>query len=152
MSAILASSGLISPLLANIGLHGLETVIKAIPYRYPNGIKHRTGIRIIRYADDFIVTGYSREYIHEAKKVIENWLLTRNLVLSEEKTKVVHVADGFDLLGFTIRTFKGKAIIRPAKEKVFKFCKRIGEEIRKLKGNTQEVVIAKLNPIRERIR
>ncbi len=139
--------GVISPVLANIGLEGLEQAIKAIPYKQRSGYKSKAGMGIIRYADDFIVTAHSKEYILEAKRVVEKWLENRNLRLSEEKTRIVQVEDGFDFLGFNIRTYKGKAIIKPAKAKVLAFCRNIGEVIKSLNGATQEAVISKLNPI-----
>lgn len=138
--------GVISPLLANIGLHGLEKAIRDIPYRKPSGKTNYYGMGIIRYADDFIVTANSREYILEARQVVEKWLLNRNLRLSEEKTKIVQVEDGLDFLGFNLRTYKGTAIIKPSKEKVLSFCQKIGKTLKTLLGATQEAVIAKLNP------
>jgi len=139
--------GTISPLLANIGLHGLEEAIKAIPYRYRNGKKSPNGMGIIRYADDFVVTANSEEYILEAKRIIDKWLEDRNLKLNEEKTKIVQVEDGFDFLGFNFRTFKTKVIIRPSKSKILTFCKRLGLEVKRMYGASQEVVITRLNPI-----
>jgi 5-methylcytosine-specific restriction endonuclease McrA len=118
--------GVISPLLANIGLHGLETAIKAIPYRYRDGAKSPRGMGTIRYADDFIITANSQEYILEAKGVVEKWLEDRNLKLSQEKTRIVHVEDGFDFLGFNIRTYREKTLIKPSKAKVLAFCKDLG--------------------------
>lgn len=145
--------GVISPLLANIGLHGLETAIRAIPYRdrprksHPKGQLNKKGMGVIRYADDFVVMANSKEDILGAKKEIEKWLEDRNLKLSEEKTKIVQVEDGFDFLGFNIRTYSEKALIKPAKTKVLQFCKNIGRVIASLSGATQETVITKLNPI-----
>ncbi len=139
--------GVISPLLANIGLHGLEKAVTDIPYRYPNGQKSRKGMGIIRYADDFVILARSEEKILEAKETVKKWLEERNLKFSEEKTRIVHIEDGFDFLGFNIRTYDGKAIIKPAKSKVLTFCKRIGEEIKSLNGATQGAVISRLNPI-----
>ena len=145
--------GVISPVLANIGLHGLETAIKAIPYRdrprksHPKGQLNKKGMGVIRYADDFIVTANSKENILGAKKEIEKWLENRNLKLSEEKTSIVQVEDGFDFLGFNIRTYSGKALIKPSKTKVLQFCKNIGQVIASLSGATQEKVITKINPI-----
>ena len=139
--------GVISPLLANIGLHGLETAIKAIPYRYRDGAKSQRGMGTIRYADDFIITANSQEYILEAKGVVEKWLEDRNLKLSEEKTQIVHVEDGFNFLGFNIRTYREKTLIKPSKAKVLAFCKDIGLIIKSLNGSKQEAIIAKLNPV-----
>jgi RNA-directed DNA polymerase len=144
----------ISPLLANIGLHGLEARIKEIDYRtppnkkYPNmGRKIEYGMGIIRYADDFIVTAYSEKYIQKAKQVIEVWLKERNLSFSEEKTRVTHIEDGFDFLGFNVRSYQEKLLIKPSKAKVLAFCKRIGQVVKSMNGASQITVISKLNPI-----
>jgi RNA-directed DNA polymerase len=140
--------GVISPLLANIGLHGLEKAIKAIPYQYLHGRRNPAGMGIIRYADDFIVSANSEEAILRAKEVIEIWLKDRNLELSEEKTRIVRIDDGFDFLGFNIRRYREKALlIRPSKEKVLSFCKDIGLRIKFLASAPQEKLIKILNPI-----
>ncbi len=102
---------------------------------------------VIRYADDFIVTANSKENILGAEKEIEKWLENRNLKLSEEKTIIVQVEDGFDFLGFNIRRYSEKALIKPSKTYVLQFCKNIGQVIASLSGATQEKVITKINPI-----
>lgn len=127
--------GIISPLLANIGLHGLQELVE----------KHKLGF--IRYADDFVVTGKTKKGIEKFKETIKEWMQTRGLELSEEKTKVVHISEGFNFLSFNVRTYDGILLIKPQKEKVLAFCDKIKEEIRKLAAVEQEAVIRKLNPM-----
>lgn len=129
--------GVISPLLANIGLHGLEQLIKTTNPK----------LGIVRYADDFIVTARDKESLEKAQTRIQQWLLERGLELSAEKTVITPMEDGFDFLGFNHRHYKGKLLIKPSKKKVLDFCKRIGKEIEAMKGCQQEEVIKKLNPI-----
>jgi RNA-directed DNA polymerase len=129
--------GVISPLLANIGLHGLENYIKATNKR----------LGVVRYADDFIVTARDRGSLEEAQTQIQQWLSERGLDLSTEKTVITSIEDGFNFLGFNHRHYGGKLLIKPSKKKVLDFCKRIGGEICALNGAEQEVIIKKLNPI-----
>lgn len=137
--------GVISPLLANIGLHGMETFIKMMkPNKHP---KVQSDLGVVRYADDFIVTYRDKETLEVIQARIKQWLSERGLELSAEKTKIVHISEGFDFLGFNHRHFNGKLLIKPSKQKVLDFCKRLGKEIRALNGNKQEEVIQKLNPI-----
>jgi RNA-directed DNA polymerase len=129
--------GVISPLLANIGLHGLE--------QYINSVNPKLGI--IRYADDFIVTGKDKESLEQVLILIKQWLSKRGLEISTEKTTVVHIDTGFNFLGFNLRHYKGKLLIKPQKEKVLAFCKKIGETLSNMKAATQKDVIEKLNPL-----
>jgi len=129
--------GVISPLLANIGLHGLEDFIKATNKK----------LGVIRYADDFIVTARDKGSLEKAQAQIQQWMSERGLELAREKTLITSMEDGFDFLGFNHRHYGGKLLIKPSKKKVLDFCKRIGKEITALNGVEQEVVIKKLNPI-----
>jgi len=129
--------GVISPLLANIGLHGLETFIKATNPKFG----------VVRYADDFIVTARDRKSLEVAQTLIQEWMSKRGLELSAEKTVITSMEDGFDFLGFNCQHYDGKLLIKPSKKKVLAFCKRLGEEIKNLSGVEQEVLIKKLNPI-----
>ena len=115
--------GVISPLLSNIGLHGLESIIKT--YKR---------IGFVRYADDFILTARSREELEDVIPRVKQWLSEQGLEFSTEKTKIVHIDEGFNYLGFNARHYKGKLLIKPQKEKVLAFCKKIGETIRKFKS------------------
>lgn len=129
--------GVISPLLANIGLHGLESYIKATNPK----------LGVVRYADDFIVTARDKESLETAQNLIQAWMSKRGLELSPEKTLITSMEDGFDFLGFNARHYNGKLLIKPSKKKVLAFCTRIGKEIKNLSSVKQEVLINKLNPI-----
>lgn len=129
--------GVISPLLANIGLHGLEIFI--------NSINPKLGV--IRYADDFVVTSKDKESLEKVLTLIKQWLLQRGLEISQEKTRIVHINDGFNFLGFNLRHYNGKLLIKPQKEKVLAFCKKIGKMLSEMKARTQEDVITTLNPL-----
>ncbi|MBE9142096.1 group II intron reverse transcriptase/maturase [Planktothrix mougeotii] len=150
--------GVISPLLANIGLHGLLEVVESLPvYQYHDNVNKKTGkvyqhktrttLGVIRYADDFVITSRDKETLEKALILIKQWLAERGLNISEEKTRIVHIEDGFNFLGFNVRRYQGKLLIKPQKEKVLAFCQKIGETISMMKASTQEEVIKKLNPI-----
>ncbi len=126
-----------SPLLANIGLHGLETMVKS----------HNPALGCVVYADDFIITAKNREALEEIIPKIKQWLSGRGLELNQEKTKLVPMEEGFNFLGFNLRHYKGKILIKPQKSKVLTFCQEIGEKIKKMATVKQEVLIKKLNPI-----
>jgi RNA-directed DNA polymerase len=129
--------GVISPLLANIGLHGLENYIKSTNPK----------LGVVRYADDFIVTARDKESLEKSQIQIQQWLSERGLELSAEKMLITSTEKGFDFLGFNHRHYNGKLLIKPSKQKVLDFCKRLGKDIKALNGATQEALITKLNPI-----
>ncbi len=129
--------GVCSPILANIGLHGLETFIKATNPK----------LGVVIYADDFIVTARDEESLENAQIQIQQWLSQRDLNLNAEKTLITSMEDGFDFLGFNHRHYNGKLLIKPSKKKVLDLCKRIGKEIKAINGYEQELVIKRLNPI-----
>ena len=129
--------GVISPLLANIGLHGLEEFVKS----------NNKKLGFIRYADDFVVTAKDKESLELILIQIKEWLSKRGIEVSAEKTRVVHIDDGFNFLGFNLRHYGGKLLIKPQKEKVLAFCKKIGQTLSDMKARTQENVITKLNPL-----
>lgn len=136
--------GIISPLLANIGLHGLEQFLsqfKKVKGRYKS---NKYGF--VRYADDFIITARSREEIEEIQPKIEQWLWERGLQLNRDKTRIVHISEGFNFLGFNLRQYNGKLLIKPQKEKVLKFLKEMRDWLKENKTVEQEIVIRQLNP------
>ena len=144
--------GIISPLLANISLHGMED---AIGVKYDKTKGHSIGKRIIvRYADDFVIMCESKEDAREAKSDIEKWLIQRGLELSSEKTKIIHITEGFDFLGFNIRQYKVnntktgyKLLIKPSN----KFLQKTRNDIREIflnhHGKSVETLIGKINPV-----
>ena len=129
--------GICSPLLSNIGLHGLEKMVKF----------YNQKLGIIRYADDFILTSKTKEELDKIIPRVKQWLSERGLELSTEKTKIVHIDKGFNFLGFNARRYQDKLLIKPQKEKVLAFCKKVGQIIKSLKTVKQENLIRKLNPI-----
>ncbi len=137
--------GLISPLLANIGLHGLETFLKQFKKKHKCG-KQADRYGFVRYADDFIVTATHQEDIEEIQPKIEQWLSQRGLQLNREKTRIVHISEGFNFLGFNLRQYKGKLLIKPQKEKVLNFLKEARDWLKQNKMVKQEIVIKHLNP------
>ena len=105
-------------------------------------------VHLVRYADDFIVTGASRELLeNEVRPVIESFLRERGLVLSAEKTKITHVREGFDLLGQNLRKFGGKLLIRPAKKNPEAFLLKVRSILKTNKSAAQANVIWQLNPV-----
>jgi len=108
--------GIISPTIANMVLDGLEEKINLARQRPScNPFK----IHFIRYADDFVVTASNRDYLeNEIKPIISNFLAERGLELSPEKTKITHINEGFDFLGFNVRKYNGKCLTRPKKYSV----------------------------------
>ena len=143
--------GIISPLLANIALHGME---QALGIKY-NSRGESNGKRIlIRYADDFVCLCESKEDALQAKEEINIWLKTRGLELSMEKTKIVHITEGFDFLGFNIRHYKVnntktgyKLLIKPSKEYLKQTRRDIREIFLKHKGKSVRQLIAAINPV-----
>ena len=143
--------GVISPILANMALDGMQKVLSdhfhtnrlgKVDIRFKNAHK----VNLVRYADDFIVTAATREIAEEAKELIRDFLKTRGLELSEEKTLITHIDDGFDMLGWTFRKFKGKLIVKPSKKALKDFKASLSETILKRgKAWKQEVLIEKLN-------
>ncbi|WP_295820988.1 group II intron reverse transcriptase/maturase [uncultured Deinococcus sp.] len=137
--------GIISPTLANMTLNGMESLLRDhfwVGTRYP-----QKKVNVIRYADDFVVTGATREIVEEAREMIANFLSKRGLKLSDNKTRIVHIEEGFDFLGQNIRKFNGKLLIRPSKKNVKTFLKKIRTTIKDNKSATQEHLISLLNPM-----
>jgi RNA-directed DNA polymerase len=143
--------GVISPILANMALDGIQEVLVQHFELSRKGkvsyFKHQQSkVNFVRYADDFIVTAASEEIAQEAKEIIRAFLKTRGLELSEEKTVITHIDDGFDMLGWTFRKFKGKLIVKPSKKSIKSFAASLSETVLK-HGRTwkQDVLIERLN-------
>jgi RNA-directed DNA polymerase len=143
--------GIISPVLANMTLDGLERMLREIfPKTTVKGIAAK--VNVIRYADDFIVTASSKELLEqEAKPRIEAFLKERGLELSSEKTRITHIKDGFDFLGQNVRKYKvgkqHKLLIKPAQKNVHAHLEKIREIIRKNQTLSAGRLILILNPI-----
>jgi RNA-directed DNA polymerase len=102
-------------------------------------------INLVRYADDFAVTADNPQIAEKVKEVIKTFLGTRGLRLSEEKTKITHIEDGFDFLGWNFRKYRGKLIITPSRKSFNKVKRTLSSIIKSSKVATQEQIIVKLN-------
>jgi RNA-directed DNA polymerase len=139
--------GIISPTAANMTLDGLEARLEAKFGRKGSNKAKVNQVNLVRYADDFIITGRTKELLETAvKPVVEEFLKERGLTLSEEKTKITHVEEGFDFLGWNIRKYGGKLLIRPSKRNVQAFLKDIRDTVKANKQAKQENLIGLLNP------
>jgi RNA-directed DNA polymerase len=164
--------GVISPLLANIALHGLEDDTKQALLQdllvCQKEKKRGTGnkqalstMSIIRYADDFIVMHEREEMVVKAKSFIEGWLKDMGLEMKISKTQIIHSLHqigekkaGFDFLGVTVRQFPNKQakrgyklLMKPSRQSQKRHCKSIKETLRSLRGAPMEGIISALNPI-----
>lgn len=140
--------GIISPILANMTLDGLEALLKGNYKRVDSkGTTYFPKVHLVRYADDFIITGRNEEMLRdEILPIVSEFLRERGLTLSEEKTHITHIDKGFDFLGFNIRKYNGKLLIKPSKEGVKRVMTRIRDIIDAHKGVNQETLIRLLNP------
>jgi RNA-directed DNA polymerase len=139
--------GIISPTVANIALDGLETILTE---RFGSTAKsiNQFRVRMVRYADDFVITGTSKELLeHEVKPRVEEFLAARGLELSQEKTKTTHISEGFDFLGQNVRKYDGKLLIKPSAKNVKAFLEKVRETIRVNRSAKQENLIDMLNPM-----
>jgi RNA-directed DNA polymerase len=146
--------GVISPLLLNVALHGLEEAA---------GVRYRTGNLatqavpstpiLVRYADDLAVCCHSKQQAEQVKAQLAQWLTPRGLAFNEDKTRIVHLDEGFDFLGFTVRRYQRrgglpvKLLIKPSQEAIKRVKHRLATEVRRLRGSNAVALIAKLNPI-----
>lgn len=142
---------IISPLLANIALHGME---EALGIKYNNRLEIIGNRALVKYADDFVIFCETLEDAEQAQVAIDKWLNLRGLELSKEKTKIVHLKEGFDFLGFQIRQYpvtntktEWKLLIKPSKESILNIRKKLRQQWLNLKGHNVHAVIEKLNPI-----
>ncbi len=140
--------GIISPVLANMALDGLETVLETHFGKKNTKASYKTKVNYVRYADDFIITGISKELLEsEVLPVVEAFMAERGLSLSEEKTLITHIESGFDFLGQNVRKYNGKMLIKPSKKNVSTFLKGIRDFLNQNKTVPAKAVIAKLNPM-----
>jgi len=143
--------GIISPTLANLVLDGLEGRLKTTFIRkWDSKARNLTNpmVNYVRYADDFIVTGNSKELLErEVKPIIEDFMRERGLTLSPEKTKITHIEKGFDFLGQNVRKYNGKLLIKPSKANVKTFLEKVRSTIKGSKTVKQENLIHLLNPM-----
>jgi RNA-directed DNA polymerase len=140
--------GVISPCLLNVALHGLE---EAAGVRYQTS-GPRTGETkpgspvLIKYADDVAVLCHSQEQAADVKARLAEWLAPRGLAFNEDKTRIVHLSEGFDYLGFNVRRYDRKLLIKPSQAAIRRLRERLASETRILRGSNAAAVIAVLTP------
>jgi len=144
--------GIISPILANMTLDGMEKAIASKYHVGKNGNIDKTRfnpekVHFVRYADDFVVTATTEETAKDIADVVKEFLVERGLELSVEKTRVTHIDDGFDFLGWNFRKYKGKLLVKPSKTSIGKVTRKISDVIKRGKAWKQENLINALNPI-----
>jgi RNA-directed DNA polymerase len=129
--------------LANMTLDGLEALLKQ-----HFGKRNNNKVNLVRYADDFIVTGRSKELLEQkVKPLVETFMAERGLRLAPEKTKITHIDDGFDFLGQHVRKYQGKLIIKPAKRNIKNFLDKVREIVRSNYAAKTVNLIRLLNPV-----
>jgi len=147
--------GILSPLLANIALNGMEEVLN-ISYRKRMRKEYEYYVsegdyRVVRYADDFVIFANSKEEIKAVYGILGSYLKERGLELAEDKTRITHISDGFDFVGFNFRrykTFNGfKHLCKPSKESIKGFKSKVAEICKQLHGQNVDVLINHLNPL-----
>jgi len=140
--------GIISPVLANMALDGLGAVLEARFGRKNTKASYKTKVNYVRYADDFIITGISKELlINEVKPLIEAFMAERGLQLSQEKTVITHVSEGFDFLGQNLRKYRGKMLIKPSRKSLRNHLQKIRQIVKGNAAIRQDVLINLLNPV-----
>ena len=141
---------MISPVLLNVALHGLEEAA-GVRYHASGTMAGRTredAPVAVRYADDFAVCCHSRKQAESVREKLTGWLAGRGLTLNEEKTRIVSLTEGFDFLGWNFRRYpSGKLLIKPSKAAIRKHRRRLADEMRRLRGANAMAVIVTLNPV-----
>ena len=138
--------GIISPVLANLALDGLERELWG---RYPKTTVRGKGakVNLVRYADDFIITGSSKELLEgEVKPLVERFMAERGLELSPEKTLVTHIAGGFDFLGWNFRKYNGKMLVKPSRKNLQEFLNEVRKVVKTHKQVSAGNLILLLRP------
>lgn len=144
--------GIISPTLANMTLDGLQSLVQRAVKAYwkpdSNGRKRiKPKINFVRYADDFIITAKDRKTIEQIiLPLVRQFMEERGLTLSEEKTKITHISEGFNFLGFNIRKYSnGKLLTKPSKDAMKSFCEKVRTKIKGNKSAKASSMVRMLN-------
>ena len=135
--------------MPNVALHGLEEAA-GVRYRdgdYADRARDDSPVAV-RYADDFVTCCFTRQQAEGVRERLKGWLAERGLSLNQDKTRVVHLTEGFDFLSWTFRRYpSGKLLIKPSKAAIRKHRRRLASEMRRLRGSNARAVIASLNPV-----
>jgi RNA-directed DNA polymerase len=139
-----------SPCLLNVALHGLEEAA-GVGYRAhgtrPGGTRRGSPVAV-RYADDVVVLCHGQQQAGHVKARLAEWLAPRGLAFNEDKTKIAHLSEGFDFLGFSIRRYPSRMLlIKPSEAAIRRVRERLASELRTLRGGNAMAVIAALNPV-----
>src|SRR5205823_117553 len=136
-----------SPALANAALDGLETLLRE-RFGVTRPQRARNKVHLVRYADDFVITGTSKELLrNEVQPLVAHFLSERGLELSHEKTSITHIDDGFDFLGQNVRRYGTKLLLKPSRKNVRTFLAKIDDVIQHEGGHlTAGELIERLNP------
>jgi RNA-directed DNA polymerase len=140
--------GIASPALANAALDGLESLLRE-RFGATRPQRTRNKVHLVRYADDFIITGTSKKLLrNEVQPLVAHFLSERGLELSHEKTSITHIDDGFDFLGQNVRRYGTKLLLKPSRKSVRTFLTKIGEMIQHEGGHLSAgELIRRLNPM-----
>jgi len=142
--------GLVSPLLLNVALHGMEQAA-GVRYQRDGGTHAAATVPgspvLIRYADDLVALCCSRDQAQQVKASLAQWLAPRGLTFNEDKTRIVTLDEGFDFLGFTVRRFNAKLLIKPSKAAIHRIRDRLRTEMRSLRGANIAMVLQRITPI-----
>lgn len=139
--------GIISPVLANLALDGLENRLRE---RFPGTTNkgREAKVHLVRYADDFIVTGNSRGLLEgEVRPLVAGFLRERGLELSPAKPRITHIEEGFDFLGQNIRKYRGKLLIKPSRKSVRAVLDKVRKIIKANKQTPTGLLLTQLNPV-----
>jgi RNA-directed DNA polymerase len=137
--------GVASPLLLNVALHGMEQAAGVRYYRNGNAVPGCP--LLVRYADDLIALCHSRQQAEQVQARLARWLEPRGLAFNQDKTKIAHLDQGVDFLGFEIRRFGGKLLTKPSRDAMRQIRDRLSAEAAALRGANADAVIARLNPV-----
>ena len=137
--------GIISPVIANMVLDGLEGKLRTLAKNQSQ--QRKLQINYVRYADDFIVTGKSKELLEtEVLPLLNAFMAERGVALSEEKTLITHIDNGFDFLGQNVRKYNGKLLIKPSNKNVKAFLGKVREVLTRHKMAPAWLIVQWLNP------
>jgi RNA-directed DNA polymerase len=139
--------GIISPVISNLVLDGLETVLNDT-FAPTRKARYANKVYLIRYADDFIITGVSKALLdEEVMPLVKDFLAERGLTFSESKTRIAHINEGVDFLGFHLRKYDGKLLITPSKKSVKHILTKIRRRIKQAWSWSTERLIDDLNRV-----